>query len=47
MLRLWLCPPNGRPLPESYAQRYGSVQPGDRGGIICPDTELKAPLTPI
>lgn len=47
LLRLWLCPPNGRPLPEAYAQRYGSVQPGDRGGIICPDTKLKAPLDPI
>jgi len=47
LLRLWICPPNGRPLPESYAQRYGSVTPGDRGGIVCPETEFKAPLTPI
>lgn len=47
LLRLWLCPPDGRPLPESYAQRYGSVTPGDRGGIVCPATEFNAPLEPI
>ena len=47
LLRLWLCPPDGRPLPESYAQRYGSVTPGDRVGIVCPATEFNAPLEPI
>jgi hypothetical protein len=31
--RLWLAPPNARPLPEVYAERFGSVKPGDRGGI--------------
>ncbi len=45
LLRLWLAPPNGRPLPEIYAQRYGSVEIGNRGGIICRDTALCAPLT--
>lgn len=44
LLRLWLAPPNGRPLPEVYAQRYGSVAVGERGGIICRETELCAPL---
>lgn len=46
LLRLWLCPPNGRPLPERYAERWGGVTIGDRGGIICPGTRLHAPLTP-
>jgi len=47
LLRLWLCPPNGRPLPERYAARWGSVTIGDRGGIVCPGTKPHAPLTPI
>ena len=47
LLRLWLCPPNGRPLPERYAARWGSVTVGDRGGIVCPGTKLHAPLAPI
>ena len=46
LLRLWLCPPNGRTLPERYAARWGSVTIGDRGGIVCPGTKLHAPLTP-
>ena len=33
LLRLWLAPPNARPLPEIYAERFGSVTLGDRGGI--------------
>jgi hypothetical protein len=47
LLRLWICPPNGRPLPPSYAERYGNIDIGDRGGIICPGTQFKAPLDPI
>ena len=46
LLRLWLCPPQGRPLPESFAPRYGSVRPGDRGGIIVPGTRFTVPLQP-
>jgi len=34
-------------LPPVYAERYGSVTVGDRGGIICPDTSLHAPLEPV
>jgi hypothetical protein len=34
LLRLWLAPPSGRPLPAVFAERYGSVVPGDRGGVI-------------
>jgi len=33
LLRLWLAPPNARPLPNVYAERFGSVTPGNRGGI--------------
>ncbi|HWP41880.1 MAG TPA: TauD/TfdA family dioxygenase [Blastocatellia bacterium] len=33
LLRLWLAPPGARPLPEVFAERYGSVAPGDRGGV--------------
>jgi len=47
LLRLWLCPPNGRDLPSAYAERYGNIDIGDRGGIICKGTELKAPLDAI
>ena len=46
LFRLWLCPPDGRPLPDSFSDRYGSVTIGDRGGIICPTTTLSAPLEP-
>jgi len=44
LLRLWISAPNARPLPEVFAQRYGSVVPGDRGGIIVRGTKLHAPL---
>jgi hypothetical protein len=33
LLRLWLAPPDARVLPEVFAERFGSVTPGDRGGI--------------
>jgi hypothetical protein len=47
LLRLWLCPPNGRPLPACYADRWGSVEVGARGGIVVPGAHLVAPLTPV
>jgi len=47
LLRLWLAAPGARPLPPAYAERYGSVTIGDRGGIICPGTRLHAPLEPV
>lgn len=47
LLRLWLAAPGARPLPPIYAERYGSVTIGDRGGIICKDTRLHAPLEPV
>ena len=33
LLRVWVAPPQARPLPEVYAERFSSVTPGDRGGI--------------
>jgi Taurine catabolism dioxygenase TauD, TfdA family len=47
LLRLWLAAPGARPLPPIYAERYGSVDIGDRGGIICPGTRPHAPLEPV
>ena len=34
LLRLWLAPAGARPLPEVYAERFGSIIPGDRGGVV-------------
>jgi hypothetical protein len=44
LLRLWVAPPEARPLPEVFAPRYGSVAPGERGGIIVDGTTLKVVL---
>ena len=46
LLRLWLAPDDARPLPAVYAQRYGSVQPGRRGGVAPRAGRLVAPLAP-
>jgi Taurine catabolism dioxygenase TauD, TfdA family len=43
LLRLWVAPPEARPLPEVFAARYGSVVPGERGGIVV-GTTFKVPL---
>jgi TfdA family taurine catabolism dioxygenase TauD len=40
LLRLWLCPERGWELPPVFAERYGSVTPGDRGGIQNPGLPL-------
>jgi hypothetical protein len=44
LMRLWLAPPQGRPLPPSFAARYGSLKPGERGGIITANTRLSFAL---
>ena len=44
LLRLWLAVPEDRPLPAVFAQRYGSVDIGDRGGVITSETVLHAPV---
>ena len=46
LLRLWLAPPGARALPPVFAECYGDITPGDRGGIICKGTRLHAPLAP-
>jgi hypothetical protein len=47
LLRLWIAPPNARPLPAVYADRYGSLTPGDRGGIPAADGRLTIPWDPV
>jgi len=44
LLRLWLAPPQARPLPTMFSERYGSVIPGDRGGVIAKNGRLVAPV---
>ena len=44
LLRLWLSLPEDRPLPPVYAQRYGDLTIGRRGGIITEKTVLQAPI---
>ena len=44
LLRLWLCPPNGRPLPPVFADRYGGTEIGNRGGILLSGVAMTAPL---
>ncbi len=45
LLRLWLSVPGDRPLPEEFATRFGSVEIGNRGGIVVPGTEFCVPWT--
>jgi TfdA family taurine catabolism dioxygenase TauD len=47
LLRLWLAIPGARPLPEIYAQRFGKIDIGDRGGIIVAGAVLNAPLEAV
>jgi hypothetical protein len=44
LLRLWLCMAGDRPLPDCFRQRYGSIEIGNRGGIVLKDTNLNVPL---
>jgi len=44
LLRLWLAPADARPLPSVFAQRYGSVRPGARGGVAPAQGHHVAPL---
>lgn len=47
LLRLWLAADQARPLPPVFSQRYGSVEIGNRGGIIVRGTKLHAPLEAV
>lgn len=44
LLRLWLSIEGDRDLPECFKQRYGSIEIGNRGGIVTGKTTLHAPL---
>jgi Taurine catabolism dioxygenase TauD, TfdA family len=44
LLRLWLAPPSARRLPEVYAERFGSITPGDRGGVTIKGSRATIPL---
>lgn len=44
LLRLWLAPPNARRLPEVFAERFGSVTPGDRGGVTVKGSQATVPF---
>ncbi|HKE17772.1 MAG TPA: TauD/TfdA family dioxygenase [Kofleriaceae bacterium] len=47
LLRLWLACPGARPLPARFAERYGSIEIGNRGGIVLPDSAPRsAPVEP-
>jgi len=44
LLRLWLAPSGARPLPEVYAERFGSITPGDRGGVVVAGAKPRIPF---
>ncbi len=44
LLRLWLSVPGDRPLPEVFATRFGSVEIGNRGGIVVPGSKQHIPI---
>jgi hypothetical protein len=44
LLRLWLAPPGAQPLPDVFAERYGSVVVGERGGVPALRNLWNAPL---
>ena len=44
LLRLWLSIEGDRPLPECFRPRYGSIEVGQRGGIVTEHTSLHVSL---
>jgi hypothetical protein len=44
LLRLWLAPQEAQPLPAVFAERFGTVTPGLRGGVTVPRERWSAPL---
>jgi hypothetical protein len=44
LLRLWLAPLEAQPLPAVFAERFGAVTPGARGGVSVPSAQWTAPL---
>lgn len=47
LLRLWLSPEGARPLPPVFAERFGTVEPGRRGGIMLEGVRPNAPLQAV
>lgn len=47
LLRMWITPENGWPLPEQYAERYHTTDLATRGGIYCPNAQPYVPLSPF
>jgi hypothetical protein len=43
LLRLWLAPEKARPLPPVFAERYDTVMPGRRGGVVIPGMRYTIP----
>jgi hypothetical protein len=43
LLRLWLAPQKARLLPPVFAERYGSVVSGQRGGVVVPGMQYSIP----
>jgi hypothetical protein len=44
LLRLWLAPQGARRLPEIFAERFGSITPGDRGGVVVAGAKATIPF---
>ena len=44
LLRLWLAPLGARRLPEVFAERFGSITPGDRGGVTVKGSKPTVPF---
>ncbi len=44
LLRLWLAPLAAQPLPAAFAERFGSITPGERGGVNVARDRWVAPL---
>jgi len=45
LLRLWLSIPGDRPLPDVFASRFGTIEIGNRGGIVVRGTTPTIPWT--
>lgn len=46
LLRMWITPEQGWPLPEQFSDRYHTIEIGNRGGIYCPNETPYVPLDP-
>jgi len=44
LLRLWLSMEGDRELPPCFKQRHGTIEPGNRGGVVTAETQLQVAL---